>query len=94
MALFCRTELAAKKNGSCFVTDKLSDAVLAQETLKRATAGAALRDNLGLMPQRAATVLWETTTSHNPPACIRAVKPKLWLVGRLSLTSGKAYILD
>ena len=77
-----------------FVVDRLEDAALAQSTLKRAQAGAVLRDDFGKLPTSTGAVLREVAKNLNPPATLRASKPKLWLLGQLTMDAGKVYVLD
>lgn len=39
----------------------------------------------------ACQILWEVELDCNPPATIRALKPKLWLCNKVAMEEGKAY---
>lgn len=63
-----------------FAPDRLPDNELAGSALKRAACGALFSD-FKLLECPNAAIVWEVTVDHAPPACIKAVKPKYWLLG-------------
>ena len=67
-----------------FVADKLSDAEIASPSLKRASFGAAYANHWGKIPTPPSSdcgVLWEVEPKLDPPAEIKPIRPKLWLLG-------------
>lgn len=68
-----------------FSPSAISDAVMASAVLKRAASGAAFLGRLDLLPQRHAQVVWDVQVKQEPPALIRALKPKLHLTAKVKL---------
>ena len=91
MALFSRLRLAPKNKCVAFVSDPLEDDVLAQSVVKRAQAGAVFRDDFKKLPGGHAGVVWEVQKNFNPPACLKAYKSKVWLLGHLNMKAGLVY---
>ena len=62
--------------------------------IKRGVFGALFRDQTKALPTAAAAVVWEVQKSLNPPAMLKAYKPKLWLLGSLKMDATKVYVLE
>ena len=90
MELFCRLELHLGQQALAFAPDRLPDETLAGTTLKRAMASALFTDFKALGSD-VAKILWEVAVSHDPPACIKPLKPKLWLVNKLEMEVDTLY---
>ena len=90
--MFCRLKLRLGNHALAFGPDKLSDADLAGTTLKRAQAGA-LFGNVAKLESVTgqAGVVWEVLLSYDPPATVKPVKPKFWLLGCVSMEPEKIY---
>ena len=73
-----------------FAPDRLSDDTLAGTTLKRAMAGALFTDFKALGSD-VAKIVWEIAVSHDPPACIKPLKPKLWLINKVQMELDSIY---
>lgn len=75
-----------------FAPNRLTDAALAEHTVKRAAIGAALVGNFHLLPcSTSAQVLWECEMFLEAPAMVKPVKPKLWLMAKTTLKSDTYY---
>ena len=90
--MFCRLKLRLGNHALGFGPDKLSDADLAGTTLKRAQAGAFF-ENVSKLECNHAGVIWEVQLSFDPPATVKPVKPKYWLLGSLTMEPEKIYKL-
>ena len=60
-------------------------AFIAQPVLKRAVAGALYRDNYSKLRSETTDVVWEIQKCLNPPACLKAFKPKVYMLGTLRM---------
>ena len=92
--LFCRVDMTDASKTIGFVADKLSDAEIASPSLKRASFGAAYANHWGKIPTPPTSpcgVLWEVEPKLDPPAEIKPIKPKLWLLGKTELAADTLY---
>lgn len=49
----------------------------------------------GKLPSNSARVIWEVEAKFNDhPPFVKCVKPKLWIVGKLRMETGKVYVLS
>lgn len=76
-----------------FAPNRLTDAALAEHTVKRAALGAAFMENFHRLPSTSAQVIWECEMSLEVPAKVKPIKPKLWLTSKTCLEVGKYYLL-
>lgn len=77
-----------------FVPTNLSDSVAAASLQKRAVIGAAFVGHLDqLRGSNVVRVLWEVELSPEPPAHFKPIKPKLWVMGKLSMKKDNFYKL-
>ena len=74
-----------------YVPDRLSDADLSAELLKRGSAGAAWADKFNELGGMHSAIHWECAVDHNPPACIKPIKPKYWLTSSCKLEPNMIY---
>ena len=77
-----------------FMPARLPDSQISGSTAKHACLGAMLLGNFGSLPTTSAAVLWDVNLSLEPPASVKPLKPKLWLMGRLQLLAGVYYLLE
>ena len=77
-----------------FTPVRLTDSQIAETTSKRASLGAMLLGHFGSLPTTSAAVLWDVELSLEPPARVKPLKPKLWLMGRLQMQAGVYYLLE
>jgi hypothetical protein len=77
-----------------FCPNKLSDAQLQGQLLKRACFGAAFLDKFTKLPVTDARVTWEISLTKEPPARFQPMKPKVWLTGPVSLQADAFYRLQ
>ena len=89
--LFCRTTMGTVENTIGFIPDNLSDANLAEVAKKRASIGAVFNGHWNKLPTGNAGILWEVDVDLNPPAKMKPLKPKLWLLGKQTLKVGLIY---
>ena len=90
--MFCRNNLTICAKTMAFFPDSLDDQTMAQTQLKRATFGAIFNGHRVSLPQSAEYgVIWEVTLDKNPPAQIKALKPKFWLKGKLPMKADHVY---
>lgn len=90
--MFCRNNLTICAKTMAFFPDSLDDQTMAQTQLKRATFGAIFNGHRDSLPQSAEYgVIWEVTLDKNPPAQIKALKPKFWLKGKLPMKADHVY---
>ena len=92
--LHCRLTLELKKQAVAFIGDRLDDSTLAQSVMKRGVFGSVFRDDPKALPNAGGAVVWEVQKSLNPPAMLKAYKPKLWLLGALKMDATKVYVLE
>ena len=85
--------MQAKAHAVAFIGDRLDDVTLAQPVLKRAVAGALYRDNYSKLRSETTDVVWEIQKCLNPPACLKAFKPKVYMLGTLRMEAGMLYEL-
>jgi hypothetical protein len=91
---FCRTVVDVAPKTCAYVPDKLTDDEMAQNTLKRAIFGAAFLDHMDKLPKNDSFgVIWEVQTCLDPPAHMRVIKPKFWLLGAVRMKANMAYKL-
>ena len=94
MEQFCRTVVESPVNTCAYVPDKLTDEEMAKSTLKRAIFGAAFLDHMDKLPKGGALgVKWEVQTCLDPPAHLRVIKPKFWLLCSVRVKANMAYKL-
>ena len=91
--VFCRYEVTLGDKTASFCPKKLTDAQMADGTLKRAALGAVFLGKLSKLPNKVVKTVWEMELSLKPPAMLRPIKPKLWLVRHTELKAGKFYRL-
>lgn len=92
--LHCRLTLGLKKQARAFIGDRLDDNTLAQSVIKRGVFGAVFRGEPKALPTSGGAIVWEVQKSLNPPAMLKAYKPKLWLLGALTMDATKVYALE
>ena len=88
-----RFQIAPKNEVHIFVPDALADG-LEPSAIKPGQLGARLSQSLRRRLYDAGgplEVIWEVELECNPPAMIRPIKPKLWLMGKLSIAAAMAY---
>ena len=61
------------------------------QTFQRTQVGAAYIGDFGSLPNITGSFLWEVEIDIAPPATIKALKPKLWLLGEATLAAGSVY---
>ena len=75
----------------------LTDSEAADTSVKRAQFGAIWLTKLDrfveLSDESSLKLVWEVEIASEPPAMIRALKPKLWFVGELEMQRGCFYKL-
>ena len=75
----------------------LTDSEAADTSVKRAQFGAIWLTQLDrlveLSDESSLKLVWEVEIASEPPAMIRALKPKLWFVGELEMQRGYFYKL-
>ena len=77
-----------------FAPTALSDSQMAEGSLKRAASGASFLGRMSkLNGLTHAKILWDVQMQVEPPACIKALKPKLHLVSRVKLEKNFYYKL-
>lgn len=78
-----------------FAPTALTDAQMAEGSLKRAASGACFLGRMSkLNGLTHAKVLWDVQMQIEPPACLKALKPKLHLVSRVKLEKDFFYKLQ
>ena len=88
----CKVE-ASTTGVITFTPTPLGDTVLATGVLKRATAGAYFVGRLQKLPTQHARIIWDVQIKAEPPACVRALKPKLHLFGKCTFEKDVYYKL-
>ena len=86
--IFARMEIGPSKKGLGFAVDRPADDLIAQSTVKRAMAGMMFQKDFSKLPGTHAGVIWEAMCDMNPPVMIRPVKPKFWLLGKITIDAG------
>ena len=72
----------------------LTDAQMAEKTLKRGVLGAAYVTRFDkLHAMSSVKVLWDVEPKLEPPAHMKPLKPKLWMMGSITLEKGFFYQL-
>ena len=78
-----------------FAPAALSDAQMAEGSLKRAACGASFLGRFNKLTSLThAKVLWEVQVKVEPPAILKALKPKLHLISRVKLEKNFYYKLQ
>ena len=92
---FCRNLITVDPSTVGFVPDKLDDGTAASTVLKRSTFGAVFMDGqFGKLPKtHDFSVVWEGQMNCDPPATVRALKPKYWLKGQIRMKADHVYRL-
>lgn len=88
--LFCRLLLKEGQSSLAFVPDRLSDGDMAASQLKRGLAGGIFSD-VSQLQTSCAEIAWEVTASYDPPAAIKPIKPKFWLLGNVEIKMDTVY---
>lgn len=91
--VFHRYAVCKQDNGTAFYPKALTDAEISADTLKRGALGAAWLGKLDALPSMHTKVLWDTEFKKTPPASLRPVKPKMWLMCKTELQAGFFYEL-
>jgi len=90
--MFCRNKLVPQSKSVGFIPDQLDDSACSQTVLKRSVFGAVFNDRKEKMPQSGDVgVVWEVALDTNPPAQIKALKPKFWVKGKLAMKADHIY---
>ena len=90
--MFCRNKIVPQSKTLGFIPDSLDDRALAETVLKRSVFGAVFNDCKDKMPQSGDVgVIWEVALDTNPPAQIKALKPKFWVKGKLAMKPDHVY---
>lgn len=76
-----------------FVPNTLPEAMMAETNIKRASLGAVFLSKMDQLPTVASQIVWEVVLALEPPAKVRPVKPKMYLMGQLDLMPGNFYLL-
>lgn len=93
---FCRYTVKKLETHAKFVPTALSDAALAETTQKRAALAACYHGKFDrLVGNNAACIrtVWEVAIGNESPPQLRPVKPKVWLLGQLTLEKDRYYKL-
>jgi hypothetical protein len=92
--VFCRNAVQPDQNAAIgFVPNALPEAVAAETNIKRASMGAVFLNKMDQLPTVASQIVWEVALALEPPAKVRPVKPKMYLMGKLDLMPGIYYLL-
>ena len=78
---------------AAFVPHKLSDDILAVPVVKRGLAGALYAGNFDKLPTVNCAIKFEVEPIIDPPCHVRAIRPKLFFLGKLDLKPGFMYKL-
>ena len=94
-SLFARIQSASWVRGGVILVYKptpLTDQQLAEPNLKRSVAGAALMGHLDKLPKSHLQVKWEvTTTGAAPDISMKPIRPKLWIMGKITMEADYFY---
>ena len=91
--MFARLAITMNKMTSAFAVDRPDDNMLSQSVLKRAVAGMVFQEDFAKLPVSYGSSVWEVACEMNPPVTIRALKPKFWLLGRVTIEAGSKFEL-
>ena len=86
--IFARMEIGLTRKGLGFAVDRPTDDLLVQSITKRAMAGMMFHSEFSKLPGSHAGVIWKAMCDMNPPIVIRPLKPKYWLLGKVSIDAG------
>lgn len=90
---YCRYTVTPNGKGTTFVPHSLTDEQLASSVLKRGIAGALFKGKFEKLPTSNGAIIFEVEPITDPPAHVRAVRPKFWFVGTLRMKHGIMYKL-
>ena len=83
--MFSRLKLRLGNHALAFAPDTLPDSDLDGTTLKRAAAGALFPNPSSLDCEHAQVLKKKIQLSYDPPAAVKPLKPKCWLLGSLTI---------
>ena len=86
--MYARLNVQKGATACAFACDRPDDTMLSQPLLNRAAGAVPFRSDFSKLPKAHAGIVWETTCSLNPPVPIRALKPKIYLLGKITLDAG------
>ncbi len=81
-----------KNKINTFTPNALPDDVDVHDIDSR-VAGAIFAGEYSALPTENASVVFETKIPNSNPPTLTPVKPKVWLMGNMTLEKGKAYML-
>ena len=91
----CKVQPNVRGGKIHFAPASLSDAQMAEGSLKRAACGASFLGRFSKLNSLThAKILWEVQVKVEPPAILKALKPKLHLVSRVKLEKDFYYKLQ
>ena len=91
----CKVQPNLKGGKIHFAPTALTDSQMAEGSLKRAACGACFLGRLAKLNNLShAKVLWDVQLKVEPPASLKALKPKLHLVSRVKLEKDFFYKLQ
>ena len=92
-AVFGRFKVTKSQECVFFAPTALTDNQIVEPMIKRAMLGAVFLEHMSKLPKEHGRVLWEVDVSSVPPAKIRPLKPKMWLVVNAVIKKGLYYQL-
>ena len=91
---YCRATVSPNASTVIFVPKPLSGEESAATQLKRAAFGASLLGHLKTLEGcEHGEVIWDCALVKDPPAMIRPLRPRFWLLCEVELEVGKYYQL-
>ncbi len=75
------------------IPDDLDDQTASATVVKRGQLGAVFNHKRDKLPKVNCAIIWEVSMDLNPPASVKPLKPKFWLVGQLQMKADHAYML-
>jgi hypothetical protein len=89
--VFCRHALKPTLKTAVYKPTPLTDQQLAEPNLKRAVAGAAFLGHFDKLPKSHLQVKWEVTTTPAPNISMKPIRPKLWIMGKITMEADYFY---